>query len=342
MASATTEHVLSLYQEIAALLRAGVPLDSGLRAFASDLPGNAGRLAKELATRLEQGQPLHQAIAEIDPQQRVYAAVLAVGMKSGKPAEALESLVATATRYQRLRRSLGAEFIYPLFLLLLGYGLWEFALRNLVPVGAAMSEKFDAPNPVVQLLQSTPQWLTAAGNLSLLFIVLVVAMLLWFLRKATSLQADPGKRLHLFARLRAAHAHARFLDMLALLVEQAVPLPDAVTLAGEASQWQALALAAKQVGEQLRRGERPRAESPIPAPTLWLLTGDRAARHLSLLRREAEHYRRQTDRLSRWMVTWLPLGATLVIGIGYVVLLAFVNLGPFLNLMLRLSRPDNG
>ena len=47
----------ALNDEIAALVRVGVPLELGLRQLGGDLPARMGRLAKDLAQRMMRGKP---------------------------------------------------------------------------------------------------------------------------------------------------------------------------------------------------------------------------------------------------------------------------------------------
>ena len=45
----TLDQLIALNDEIAALVRAGVPLDRGLRSLGEDLPGRLGRFARQLS-----------------------------------------------------------------------------------------------------------------------------------------------------------------------------------------------------------------------------------------------------------------------------------------------------
>src|SRR5688572_24004919 len=87
------DELLALNDEIAALLRAGVPLERGLSQFGRDASGRRGELARDLAERLEKGESLPQAIAASKQQfPPLYAAVVQAGLKSGRLAVALEGL----------------------------------------------------------------------------------------------------------------------------------------------------------------------------------------------------------------------------------------------------------
>ena len=60
----TLDQLVALNDEIAALVRAGVPLDRGLRSLGEDLPGRLGRFARQLSERIARGESLTDALAE--------------------------------------------------------------------------------------------------------------------------------------------------------------------------------------------------------------------------------------------------------------------------------------
>ncbi len=118
----TLEQLIALNDEIAALVRAGVPLEHGLGRLADDLPGRLGQLSARIAERLERGEPLDKVFA--DPDMRippVYRAVVEAGMRTGRLPAALES-VARSTRWlSECRRMVAGAFVYPLVLFLVGW-----------------------------------------------------------------------------------------------------------------------------------------------------------------------------------------------------------------------------
>ena len=58
----TLDDLIALNDEIAALVRAGVPLEAGLAELGGDLPGRLGQFATVLAQRTARGESLAQAI----------------------------------------------------------------------------------------------------------------------------------------------------------------------------------------------------------------------------------------------------------------------------------------
>jgi general secretion pathway protein F len=340
MASVSSEQLVLLHQELAALVRAGLPLDSGLRSLAADLPGNLGQTARHMASRLEAGERLDDVlVGGGSSEQRVYRAVIAAGIRSGDLNGALESVVGASRASNHLRRSLWAELVYPILLLFVGYGLLQFSLAKTGPVEVVQSEKFEA-------YESWMAWITAASTsmdqwslLPPLLFIVAIAGLVWLVRRGTSLRNQGSAGRGLLAGYRRSQALARFCSLLALMIDRAVPLPEALALAGEASGWRPLAKASGEMSQRLVRGEPAAMQPPVPATVVWLVSSGSGGGP-ELLRREAARYQAQAKRQARWLVTWLPLVATLVIGATFAILLALINLGPFLNLLFRLSRAD--
>ena len=108
----TLEQLIALNDEMAALVRAGVPLERGLAALGGELPGRPGKLAERLASRMDAGENLSQILADEDERfPPVWRAVVEAGLRSGHLAAALESLSATARRAAELRKPVGAGML---------------------------------------------------------------------------------------------------------------------------------------------------------------------------------------------------------------------------------------
>ena len=98
------DQVAALGDEIAALVRAGVPLERGLTDLASDLPGSLGKLTARIADRLSSGETLDAALAaEGAALPATTAAVIRAGLRSGNLAVALESHAASSRRISTIR-----------------------------------------------------------------------------------------------------------------------------------------------------------------------------------------------------------------------------------------------
>ncbi len=91
------DDLIALNDEIAALSRAGLPLERGLLGFGIEVPGRLGAVATALGERMERGESLAEAVRD----ERLnlpatYRAVVEAGLRSGRLAAALEDLAAYA------------------------------------------------------------------------------------------------------------------------------------------------------------------------------------------------------------------------------------------------------
>ena len=79
--SITLDQLAALNDEMAALARAGVPLDRGLLHVGGDLPGRLGRITRDIGQRLEQGETIEQVLSD-ESLPTAYRAVVAAGRES--------------------------------------------------------------------------------------------------------------------------------------------------------------------------------------------------------------------------------------------------------------------
>jgi len=133
--SVRLEELLALNEEIAALVRAGVPLELGLREYGSSMRGAIGRLSQRLSDRMENGLSLQEALDEEgDHLPGVYRAVVEAGLRAGRLPEALETLSRVARSLLALHRQVVSALIYPAIVLVLIF-LMTFAFAEyIIPV----------------------------------------------------------------------------------------------------------------------------------------------------------------------------------------------------------------
>lgn len=338
------EDFVALNDEIAALARAGVPLGKGLLDVGSDLPGRLGRLASDIGQRIEQGETLGQVVSrspELFPP--AYRAVIEAGVKVGRLPSALEGIAHTARRTAQMQHTIGVAMLYPLLLLGLAYTLLLFWLNRLQPT---MGEAMMLLDPASQ-----PFW-TALGKLARqswwwgpLLPLLFVSWLAW--QWWRSRQVARGIDLHPLLscgvvwrlwRMRHCTRLAAMADLLALLVEYGVPLPQAVALAGDASGDRRLRAAARDLSERLSRGERAFAAAGFPPFLAWVVAaGHQTGQLPRVLRRLRDTYRDEALRHSQWLTTFAPVVMTAVIGGITVGLMAMIYFGPLVMIIYQLT-----
>ncbi len=349
------EQLVALNDEMAALVRAGVPLEAGLAELGRDLPGRLGNLATALSRRMTAGESLGQILAS-DPQTfpPVWRAVVEAGLRSGQLAAALESMSATARRLSDLRKEVAAALVYPLIVLSLAYALLVFTLTQLTPVTTRAFEDLTGTSDplmtgLVWLGQTAAWWAPWAP------LVAIVLLVVWWRRAGRAAwtrrrrprAGRPRSGLSLgfaLGRVVGDDRLAGFSEVLALLVEQKVPLPQAVLLAAEASGDRGLREAAQQFAGRLERGEILTRREDLPAefpPTLgWLMASGVPEAELGpMLQRAAGGYRDRAARTSRWAATVLPVALTMLCGGTAVLVQAMVNFLPMWKLLYTLGLP---
>jgi type II secretory pathway component PulF len=246
---------------LASLTRAGLPLPAGLRAMAEEAPrGRAARALCRLAERLEAGDSLESATAELQGNlPRRVAGLMAAGQRAGRVAEVLEEWVRVEHARSALRHRLHSALAYPMLLvLILGGVFWFFGAVVLPPLRQTYDGfGFDLPKITKIVLESAGPGLgarlAAAGAVILgLYGVVVTGRPGWAQAIAYSLPLFGG--LWKWTRL------AEFARWTALTLQYGLPLPDGLRLAAAALDEPELAFACRAVAEKVESG-RSLAES---------------------------------------------------------------------------------
>jgi general secretion pathway protein F len=343
--SITHDQFVALCDEMAALARAGVPLEKGLVALAEDLPGRLGTFTREMGQRLEQGanfeRVLDEANGSVPP---AFRAVIVAGLRSGRLAVALEGVAGTLRRAGELRRLTWLSLVYPLFVLALAYVLFVFTAGNWATSIWPAYERFQlGPNApldfVARLGRTAGTWAVWPP----LVLGLVVAGC--WLRSRRVRWSSRGGRLGRWptpGKLLQLGRLATFADVLSLLVRERVPLAQAVPLAGDASGDARLAAGARELSQRLMRGESPdklvAAAGAIPPLLAWrIAAGSQRGDLASLLQRAAAGYRRKAQRTYDTLTLSLPLLLTATIGGSAVLLYALSVVVPWAITLLHLQ-----
>jgi general secretion pathway protein F len=331
--SISHDQLIALCDEMAALARAGVPLEKGLVALAEDLPGRLGRLAGDVGRRLEMGEGLDEVLgAAGDSVSPAFRAVIVAGLRSGRLAVALEGVATALRRADELRRLARASLIYPLFVVALAYVLFVFTVARwsttVVPAYEGFRMGRNAPLEWIAWLGESPtSWILWPPLAAFALIGL-----LWLATRRPKWSSRGGKlrRWPTPGKLMQLGRLTTFADVLSLLVRERVPLTDAVALAGEASGDRRLLAGARDLSQRLARGESPEQAvadtGAIPPLLAWrIVAGSHRGDLAELLHRAADGYRRQAQQTYDSLTVSLPLvltaalGGTAVVGYGLAV-----------------------
>jgi general secretion pathway protein F len=348
--SITIEQLLALNAEIAALVRAGVPLERGLVIAGRDVRGKLGRIATALSQRLSRGESLPEALAgERRAIPALYRAVVEAGVRSGRLPIALEGLARYVRGYSEARASIGLALWYPLLVLTLTYALFVGLVSLVVP-------KFVAGFESLGLAVAAPlHWLSWIGASASYWwpvgpILLVVLLVAWV---SSGAAAHFGSRswswLKLFPWMRSILANyetANFSELLGLLLEHRVPYPSAIVLAAESTGNAQMIRGARELAEAFERGESADTalgkidrRTFLPMLRWALAAGQQQGSLVSALQNLADVYRKraqyQADKLGVFLPTILMVG----IGASAALLYGLALFVPLANLLRELTLP---
>ncbi len=341
--------LIALNDEIAALARAGLPMERGLGAVGKDHRGALGSAMGRLAQRLEGGASLPEALdAEKDQFPPVYCAVVEAGVRGGRLSMALENLAGFIRGYEEARKAIGFALWYPLMVLLLAYALFIFVLMHVIPRLAATFDSLEVPKTsTLRLLEQGGTYvLYWAPVLPLLLVLLVIAWLISG-RAANFQIGGVGSPLRWFpwmSSLIVQFEAANFAQLLGILMEHGVPFPEALRLASKASGDTQLARAGGQLAEAASRGDLGSQNSPqpqgVPPMLRWLLAnGWRQSSLPTSLRQIAGIYRKRAFQQAEKLRIMLPTMMLIGIGMTATLLYGLALFLPLTALLRGISRP---
>lgn len=344
----TLDELIALNDEIAALVRAGVPLESALAELGADMPGRLGKIATGIAERAGRGQSLSQVLCDGSVRfPPVYRAVVEAGLRAGRLPAALEALAASIRRVAETQRGVAAAALYPLLVLMSAWGLlaWfaYFTAGRLVPTFRAFGVTGQG---LFEWLASCGRWAGYWGP-ALPVLILVLSAVGWYRSsRASIIESRLAGRLlgwlPWVGRTMRWSRTATFAEVLALLVENRVPLDEAVVLAAEASGDRRMVPAARQWAAALRGGETPgrplTGRKEFPPLLMWLMaTADRHTALLPALKHAAETYHRRAQDQAELARVFLPVVFTLAVGGTVVLLYALTLFVPYTSMLKTLG-----
>lgn len=345
------EQLAALNDEIASLVRAGVPLEVGLGQFGGDRRDAPERVGQWLAERLQRGQSLAEALdAQTGPFPPVYCAVVKAGLRSGRLASALEALSTYARALLDLRRRIGLALMYPVFVLLLAYGLFLVFLLEMLLRLRHLYETFRiSPPQALQWTTSLRDWAAAWSWIPPLMLLALFGY--WLLTGQAGLIGLRGLSRPIgwipgMKSIARNYRCANFADLLAMLVDHAVPLNEAVVLAADAAGDDRLQHTARSLAQQVERGEAlpmpPPRDSGFPPFLQWLLVhGQRHGSLAGSLFLAGQRYRQRAVEQIEWFKVVFPLAAGLIIGGTVTALYALSLFVPVATLLRSLAGEGN-
>jgi|EndMetStandDraft_3_1072993.scaffolds.fasta_scaffold26287_2 type IV pilus assembly protein PilC len=256
----SSREFLVFNQELATLLKAGLPLVQSLDILRRSVPNQTFKaVLDDVHERVRAGTSLSEAFeahATLFP--GVYTASLMAGEKSGNLDQVLRRFIAYVKIIGNVKRKTMSALMYPVILLLLSVVVVMVIMIKVVPSFADFYGDFGAKLPwITQILIVISDAIT--HNLLLILIVVgggSVAFWRWF--------KVPGQRQRLHAALMRApfiggtvtqFATSQLARTLATLLSGGIPLVTALDVASRAVGNRAMAWHVREVTQQVREGQ---------------------------------------------------------------------------------------
>jgi general secretion pathway protein F len=315
-------------RQLATLVRAGLPLEESLLAVSQQTERpRVQSIVLGVRARVMEGHTLADGFAEfprVFPE--IYRATVAAGEQAGHLDNVLERLAEYTENRDQLRQRVMAAMLYPIVLTVLCFGIVSALLVYVVPQVVAVFESSKAKLPLMtQLLIATSGFLRSYGIYLLIGAVLAVVLFRRALRNP-----DARRRFHrlqlrmpLIAKLSRGFNTARFTRTFSILSASAVPVLEAMRIAGEVvtnlPMRDAVTEAAARVREGAPIGRSLAASRLFPPMTIHLISSGESSGELeSMLERAAISQERELDGLLAALVGLL--GPLLIVFMGLFVM----------------------
>jgi type II secretory pathway component PulF len=345
----TVDQLIALNDEIVALVRAGTPLERGLVTAGEDLSGRLGEIAKVLAKRLERGEDLVSALeAEKTSVPVLYRAVVEAGSRTGDLGAALQGLTRYLKGYSETRSAIGLALWYPLLVVTLAYVLLIGIVTQVVPRFREAFEQFDLPasralTVVERIGELAPYWWPIWPIL-----LCWLAFAWWRSGRAAQFSPNGWTFLKFFPWMRPLlkdHQSAGFAELLALLLENKVAYPEAVSLAAEATGNTPMIQEAHAFSKTLELG-RPAGEAFRNASTQsfspmlrWVMANNEQTSIVEALRSLAPMYRKRAAYRAEKLRLFLPSIVMILVGASATLLYGLTLFLPLTSMLSRLAGP---
>lgn len=323
------------------MLRAGVPLDQGLRGLGGTSPKRLEEVATDLANRLESGVPLSEAVQLESRLPADLKAILTAGIRCGRTDEALQDLVAVSYALNASRAALLRSLIYPAFLLLATILLVFCGLFVLVPRLTTLYEDLRIPLPFTLELWKQIGWVEigVVAGVSMAIVTVLLNLTCWRVSLFQSFESVTG-----WSRVREDLSVARVARLLSMLTKYLVPLPEALSIAllgNETGNWNVRLRSFRDrisLGETCTQNDLKTCGFPLFLG--WLIeSGMQTGTLPDTLSKAAEVYQKKGLNRAAFLQRAIPVCLILVIGGGITLLYTMAFSATISQLWIILARP---
>ena len=328
-------------RQLATLVRAGLPLEESLLAVSQQTEKpRVQSIVLGVRARVMEGHTLADGFAEfprVFPE--IYRATVAAGEQAGHLDNVLERLADYTENRDQLRQKVVAAMLYPIVLSVLCFAIVSALLVYVVPQVVSVFESSKAKLPLMtQVLIDVSGFLRSYGIYLLIGVVLAVVLFRRWLRNPEARRRFHRLqlRLPLVGKLSRGFNTARFTRTFSILTASAVPVLEALRIAGEVvtnlPMRDAVGEAAARVREGAPIGRSLASSRLFPPMTIHLISSGESSGELeNMLERAAMSQERELDGLLAALVGLL--GPLLIVLMGLFVMgIVFAMLLPIFEL----------
>src|SRR5579871_3275616 len=323
-----------LTRQLATLLRSGLPLEETLQAVAEQTEKpRVQRIVLGVRSKVVEGHPLADGLKDF-PQAfpEIYRATVSAGEQSGKLDSVLERLADYTESRQAMGQTVSNALVYPIVLMVLSFAIVSFLLAYVVPQVVAVFESGHQELPLAtRFLIGMSDFIRHYWFYGLLLIGAVVwGFLRWLRSPESRLRFDRFLlRVPLLGKVIRGLNTARFSRTLSILTASAVPVLDALRIAGEVvnnlPMRRAVEEAALRVREGAPIGKSLAARKLFPPMMIHLISSGESSGELEkMLERAASNQEREMDGLLSTLTNLL--GPAMIVFMGGVVMFIVIAL----------------
>ncbi len=324
-----------IFFQLATLINTGISLTEALNIVADQLPNKRLKeVILEVKDRVSEGIRFSKALSDFEGIfTRSYIKMIEIAEKTGKLADVLFKISQREEHRSSFNQRIAPVVLYPLFVLLFGFGVVVFLLGYVVPKMEKIFSSFHKELPfVTRLLVSIGLFVKAYLPLVLILLLILalalnVAYLKWsaFRKSVDSLLL----KIYIYKKI----AVTQFISNLSFLLNSYIPLVDAVLTSSEAVGNVVFKEKLKAVSEKINEGvpiEKAFEESGLFDKMFVssVATGRRSGRLPDFIERISVYYEKRIDTAIKTFLSVLEPATILLLGtiVGFIVMAIMVPL----------------
>ncbi|WJG09297.1 type II secretion system inner membrane protein GspF [Aliiglaciecola sp. LCG003] len=296
-----------LTRQIATLVESALPLEEALLAVAEQCEKPRHKnMMMAVRSKVVEGHSLADAMAEFPHVfDELFRAMVAAGEKSGHLDTVLNRLADYTEKRQQTRSQITQAMVYPAIMLFFAFGIVFLLLTVVVPKIIGQFDNMGQELPTITNIMITiSNWLQNYGLIMFVVIILLVVLAQRLLQKPAMKMRYHRfiLTLPLIGKLSKGLNTARFASTLSILTASAVPLLEAMRIAGDVLENLHIKKAVAEAAINVKEGSSLRAaldKTKMFPPMMMhmIASGERSGELQQMLKRAADNQDREFEAL---------------------------------------------